>query len=52
MTAAGGVNAVVRRIKFDLNKVILEKACSRLPEVRLSFLFLHSKAAKIHPSLR
>ncbi len=50
--AAVDVNAVVKRIKCDLNRAVLDKAYSlfpeeKLPERRQPFLFLRSWAAKI-----
>lgn len=50
--AAVDVNAVVKRIKCDLNRAVLDKAYTlfpeeKLPERRQPFLFLRSWAAKI-----
>lgn len=50
--AAADVNAVIKRIKCDLNKIVLDKAyklypAELLPERRQPFLFLRSWAAKI-----
>jgi hypothetical protein len=54
--AAVDVNAVIRRIKCDLNNIVLEKAYKILenevlPERRQPFLFLRSWAAKVHLTL-
>jgi len=51
--AAADVNAIIRRIKCDLNKIVIEKAYKTFehevrPERRQPFLFLRSWAAKVH----
>lgn len=48
--AAADVNAVIRRIKCDLNTIVLQKAYSPV-EGRQPFLFLRSWAAKVHLTL-
>jgi hypothetical protein len=51
--AAADVNAVIRHVKCDLNRIVIEKAYTEvpgelLPERRYPFLFLRSWAAKVH----